>query len=287
MPNNDTSIKSIKDLQHIAPEYKDYEDAYTMAMNHSYPIRYIIAGTTKPFPTYKNKRPPTKEHYIFEYVISGKGYIYIGGAWHTLEKNNMYIVGKNDERNFYSDSNDPMHKIWCTFSSDYIETMLANYGIDSGVYNVNVYEYFEDIYKISRSSASEKEKMLKVADSIHKIILAAAASKQESLTLVARIENELISSIYNNTGLKEISARLFISRAHLIRLFKEQKGITPYQFILSEKIKVAKALLSSTELSVKSIADKLCFADEHYFSHLFKQKTGLSPLKYKARKRGK
>jgi transcriptional regulator GlxA family with amidase domain len=68
-------------------------------------------------------------------------------------------------------------------------------------------------------------------------------------------------------------------------VFKQHKGITPYQFLLNEKIKIAKALLATTEMSVKSISDKLCFADEHYFSHLFKEKTGLSPLKYKAKKR--
>lgn len=287
MTNKDKTPKSIADLKHIAPEYSDYEDAYTMAMDERYPLRYIIAGTTKPFPTYKNKRPPTKNHYIFEYVISGKGYIFIGGTWHTLEKGNMYIVGKNDERNFYSDAKDPMNKIWCTFSSDYIDTMLVNYGIGSGVYKADVYEFFANIYEISKGSLPQKEKMLWVADNIHKIILATAAAKEETPSLCTQIENELVSSIYKRVDLETLAASLFISRAHLIRLFKEQKGITPYQFILNEKIKVAKALLSSTELSVKSISDKLCFADEHYFSHLFKQKTGLSPLKYKAKKRGK
>lgn len=278
-------IKSIEDLTHIAPEYKDYEDAYTMAMDESYPIRYVIAGTTKPFPTYKNNRPPTKKHYIFEYVISGKGYIFIGGAWHTISAGNMYIVGKNDARNFYADANDPMHKIWCSFASEYIDSMLANYGISSGVYRVNVKEFFDNIYKVSKSNLSEKVKMLSVADNIHKIILATAESQDTSPTLFTQIENELISSVYTTVDLNELAERLFISRAHLIRLFKRYKGITPYQFLLNEKIKTAKALLSTTEMSVKGISEKLCFADEHYFSHLFKQKTGLSPLKYKVAKK--
>lgn len=278
-------IKSLDDLTDIAPEYKEYEDAYTLAMGDIYPIRYIISGTTKPFPTYKNNRPPTKRHYIFEYVISGKGYIFINGAWHTLSAGNMYIVGKNDARNFYSDSKDPMHKIWCTFASEYIDSMLINYGISSGVYRVDALKFFEDIYKISQSSIPESEKLFRVADNIHKIILATAASKESAPTLCAKIENELVSSIYQKINLNEIADRLFISRAHMIRIFKQYKGITPYQFLISEKIKIAKALLSTTQMSVKSISDKLCFADEHYFSHLFKTKTGLSPLKYKATKR--
>ena len=275
----------LEDLSDLVPEYSDYEDAYTMAMSEEYPIRYVIAGTTKPFPNYKNNRPPTKKHYIFEYVISGRGYIHIGGAWHTLEAGHMYIVGKNDVRNFYSDSICPMHKIWCTFSSDYIDSMLINYGLTSGVYKVDVLKYFDSIYKIAKSEIPEKDKMLATADNIHKIILDTAASKSSEQNLFSKIESELISSIYKNADLNDIATKLFISRAHLIRLFKQHKGVTPYQFLLGEKIKIAKALLSTTEMSVKSISDKLCFADEHYFSHLFKQKTGLSPLKYKATKK--
>lgn len=278
-------IKSIEDLTYIAPEYTDYEDAYTMAMDESYPIRYIISGTTKPFPTYKNNRPPTRKHYIFEYVISGKGYIFINDEWHTLSAGDMYIVGKDDARNFYSDSKDPMHKIWCSFASEYIESMLISYGISSGVYKVSVQELFVSIYEIAKSEMPEKDKLFRVAEDLHAIILKTAASLESTPALYAQIENELAASIYKSVDLGELADRFFISRAHLIRLFKQHKGITPYQFLLGEKIKIAKALLATTEMSVKSISDKLCFADEHYFSHLFKQKTGLSPLKYKATKK--
>jgi AraC-like DNA-binding protein len=286
MDNENKSIKSVEDLSYLAPEYKDYEDAYTMALDYTYPIRYIIAGTTRPYHAYKNKRPPTKKHFIFEYVISGKGYIFINNAWHTLEKGCTYIVGKNDERNFYSDAKDPMGKIWVTFSSEYIESMLSNYGISSGVYNVNTLHYFENIYEISKSTLSQKEKMLSVASNLHDIIMTLASSLGElERSVDAHIENELISSIYTKASLEDIAARLFMSRSNLIRVFKKHRGITPYQFLLDKKLEIAKALLATTEISVKGISDKLGFADEHYFSHLFKQKVGLSPLKYKAKKR--
>ena len=75
-----------------------------------------------------------------------------------------------------------------------------------------------------------------------------------------------------------------MSRTNLIRIFKKNTGITPYKFLLDEKIKVAKALLSTTNMSVKSISEKLGFSDEHYFSYLFKEKVGISPLKYKSQK---
>ena len=179
-----------------------------------------------------------------------------------------------------------MEKIWVTFSSEYIESMLSSYRICSGVYEVDTERYFEMIYEIAKGELSQKEKMLAVAENLHAIILSIAKSMRESEdSLGARIENALISSVYSKVSLDEIAARFYMSKANLIRVFKKYKGVTPYQFLLAQKIEIAKALLATTEMSVKSISDKLGFADEHYFSHLFKEKVGIPPLKYKAKKR--
>lgn len=274
--------KNYEQIQEIYPEYESYEDAYAMAMDESYPIKYLLIGRTMPFPGYKNKRPPTKKFCIFEYIVSGKGYIFLNGKWHNLIEGDMYIIGKLDERNIYADAADPMHKIWFSFSSEYIDSMLLHYGVNSGVFHVDVKGYFEKIYEASTSSALQKEKLFTVADNLHKIIMTVADTYNvEDVSIIAKIESELIASVYSKTSLDEIAARLFMSKANLIRIFKKQKGVTPYQFLLDERIKIAKALLLTTSMSVKSISEKLSFADEHYFSHLFKEKIGISPLKYK------
>jgi two-component system response regulator YesN len=38
-----------------------------------------------------------------------------------------------------------------------------------------------------------------------------------------------------------------------------------------------------TSLSVKEVAQKLCFSDEYYFSNIFKEKVGCSPSQYRKR----
>jgi two-component system response regulator YesN len=47
------------------------------------------------------------------------------------------------------------------------------------------------------------------------------------------------------------------------------------------KIKTAKKLLRENELSVKEIAEKLCFDTSNYFSKTFKKFTGSTPTDYK------
>jgi transcriptional regulator GlxA family with amidase domain len=43
----------------------------------------------------------------------------------------------------------------------------------------------------------------------------------------------------------------------------------------------ARALLSETALTVKEVAFRCGFESEHYFSRLFKRKTGLAPMAWR------
>jgi len=67
--------------------------------------------------------------------------------------------------------------------------------------------------------------------------------------------------------------------------FKRELGMTPYHYILQEKVTLAKKLLEQTELSVQEIAGRLGFSDMYYFSNLFKLKTGTAPAHYRKARR--
>ena len=277
-------LKSYNASKSMPPEHEEYEDAYTLALDEALPVKYILAGMTKPFPAYKNKRPATKKHYLFEHVISGKGYIFIRNKWYELNAGDTFILGKDDDRNFYSDVIDPMCKIYVSFASEYVDAMMFHYGVLSGVYKMGAQGCFEDIYNTVRSCGmTQSEKIFSISENIHKIIMLAAKSNQNTVTLAGKIEARLLGSICEKVSLDDIAEELFISKSTMIRAFKRAKGITPYSFLLNERIKVAKVLFSTTGLSVKAVAEKLCFADEHYFSHIFSEKVGAPPLKYKAK----
>ena len=74
---------------------------------------------------------------------------------------------------------------------------------------------------------------------------------------------------------------VFLSESQIIRIFKKDLSVSPYEYILDQKLAQARLLLRSTGLMVKEIAFQLGFCDEHYFSSLFKQKTGKTPTAYR------
>ena len=66
--------------------------------------------------------------------------------------------------------------------------------------------------------------------------------------------------------------------------FKRQTGLAPLQYHLVLKIEKAKDLLQNTNFRAKQIAFDLGFESDHYFCRLFKQKTGLTPLQFRAKR---
>ena len=80
---------------------------------------------------------------------------------------------------------------------------------------------------------------------------------------------------------ESLAASIYKSPSQAIRIFKKKYGVTPYDYYVNIRIKKAVSLLKNTRLSIKEISYRLCFCDEHYFSNLFKKKTGKSPREYR------
>lgn len=74
---------------------------------------------------------------------------------------------------------------------------------------------------------------------------------------------------------------LYISSKYLSSLLKQLTGQTAQQIIHEKLIAVAKAKLSTTELSVSEIAYQLGFEHPQSFNKLFKSKTNQSPLDFR------
>lgn len=79
-----------------------------------------------------------------------------------------------------------------------------------------------------------------------------------------------------------VANQLNISPSYLSSLLKSITGETTQQHIHNKLIEKAKIKLSTTNLTVSEIAYELGFEHSQSFSKLFKTKTNLSPLKFRA-----
>ena len=95
------------------------------------------------------------------------------------------------------------------------------------------------------------------------------------------MRNYIDANISRQITVDELASLIFKSRSQAIRIFKKEYGKTPYDYLLESRIKQSKILLKNTNLLIKEIAFKVGFADEHYFSDLFKRKCGTTAMQYR------
>ena len=80
--------------------------------------------------------------------------------------------------------------------------------------------------------------------------------------------------------LDDIAKGCSMSVSKLKLICKEEANCSPISLFISLKIDEAKRMITETSLNFTQIAERLGFTSVHYFSKLFKKKTGLSPSDY-------
>ena len=72
-----------------------------------------------------------------------------------------------------------------------------------------------------------------------------------------------------------------VSEGYFERIFKEQTGVSPTEYINSIRLFHIKTLLKDMNLTLEAIAESLGFCDSGYLCRLFKSKTGMTPSEYR------
>lgn len=105
------------------------------------------------------------------------------------------------------------------------------------------------------------------------------ASVQDSIEKLRLFLNE---NYMHDFRLDQIAQELNFNSSYLSKWFVKIVGETPSIYIIHLRMSKAKNLLQSMlELTVKQVGELVGYADQNYFSRLFKQQTGLSPSQYR------
>ena len=74
---------------------------------------------------------------------------------------------------------------------------------------------------------------------------------------------------------------LDLSQFHFSRLFKQSLGLSPYQYLIEQRIERAKQLLKETNQSILDIALNCGYNSHSHLSKQFRQVTGMTPKAYR------
>lgn len=108
------------------------------------------------------------------------------------------------------------------------------------------------------------------------------AVSPERIRLLKEI-NEYLDAHYTDPDLKisRIAERFNFSPNYFSTMYRQEIGETFSDSLARLRINKAKELLCATNLKVSELALQCGYKDPHYFSHVFKKKTGLTPSQFK------
>jgi len=283
-----SDFKSIKKVD--IEEFSGLENEVFFAPWHETeitPIRLMRFGITYPNKDYYIKRAPSP-CFIIEYIVSGSGYLEINGEKHTLKAGDAYIIHQGDFCEYYADKENPYTKYWINLECMYFFTeVLRLYDInDRLIRGIDLSGHFEEIFKLEELSDRNDEIYIPLSKIVFGMLMDIALHKKQygksiKNELAYLVKNELDKSVGAYITVDDIAKKLYHSKNDVIRQFKKQYNMTPYAYLIEQRILRAKNILVNTDKSLAQIANYLCFSSEYHFSNCFKKKVGVSPREYR------
>jgi AraC-like DNA-binding protein len=87
-------------------------------------------------------------------------------------------------------------------------------------------------------------------------------------------------NLRENITLKNLSEKACMSTTSFYRFFKRELGMSPIEFVISEKLRCAKQLLKNPTIQINEVCYLSGFEDSNYFIRLFKKHEGITPKQY-------
>lgn len=100
-------------------------------------------------------------------------------------------------------------------------------------------------------------------------------------SIINKICSIIVENISNEKILDLVSLEVGLSRDYIGKLFRSKLGITIGEYCTIAKIQYAKKMLQDSNMKIYEISEFLGYSTVDYFSKLFKNNVGLTPMQYR------
>lgn len=229
----------------------------------------------------------TDDSYYMYYIESGSMFVTLNQKMFTLTKNDLLLVKKYVDVSFSTTS----VKLYAVefdgkLTSDYLQAIgnMASPGISmidfSGIImfflklkELSLYDVRNEVY----ISFNLEAILVEMYTRIHYGNDKENPRNYAVLQALFYIERNVESRI----KLEDLCEFVGYSVYHFSRIFKNEVGMSPYEYIIKFRLDLAKHLLITTSLPVRDISRKCGYTNEVNFYNIFKKNFNITPRKYR------
>jgi two-component system response regulator YesN len=108
-----------------------------------------------------------------------------------------------------------------------------------------------------------------------------AEAANETESVIETVKRYIALNIDQDLSRETVSEQVYLHPDHLTRLFKKETGHTITDYVLLERIKLAKELLTQSNIPISSISSSVGYSNFSHFTKVFKKYTDMGPTEYR------
>jgi len=252
-----------------------------------HPLNVYMMGISYCDRTYRIERSEY-DRYVIEYTVDGEGTLETAGQRFTVRPGDTYFLYSGIPHKYYC-SGERWEKLWVVVDGPLAKALFQNYLPDHPyvLSGLNIKRYMYDIIETGfKENISYSEMTEQVALTVHKILIESARRDNNRIRLLPeRIKEYIDERIGDPMSLDGMAKEFHYSKNHLINVFREKYGCTPYSYYEVKRLEAAKELLMWDNESVSEISDKMGFDSPQYFFKRFKKVYGVTPTQMRKSRR--
>ena len=244
-------------------------------------------------------------------ILSGKGGYYVEGTTYEVEAGDIIICNPGvKHRNIVLNKTEPTVEFFTGFYGYHFKNMppgsivLKDGGCLLRLPTDARYEVLKQCYAmLAENEACQigkyfmlKAHLMQILLIMMREIVGTPQQKQKGCNFesynksyaVKKIVNYLNENYGQKISLDRIAHNMYLSPVYVSKIFKEETGESPINYLIKIRLEKARDILSGEgEGSIKSIANAVGYEDVYHFSKLFKKYYGISPQNYRKQVQGK
>lgn len=236
-----------------------------------------------------NTKRNNLESYLLVYVVSGSGTLKYNGTTYNVNAEECFFIDCSKKHSYESSNTSPWEIFWVHFngatSKEYYNIIVNQY---SNVFKIdtandailNIYNELISINKDGKPFAELISSELIV--SLLTNILKEKYSENDIMNeKLSEVKQYIDAHFTEKISLEYLTEAFYISKYHLIRIFKKKYHKTITEYIIYRRINYAKRLLRFTNKSIEEISELTGFCDQNYFNKQFKKIEGITGSSYR------
>lgn len=271
-------------------EYIEYEYIINNPLYVNSSLTLFLCGWENCRPGH-NFGPAIRAHYLFHYILKGKGKFYSGGHCYNISENQGFLISPGESTYYVADEEEPWSYCWFGFDGYEVKSILENCNLSkenpiftdksNGIFR---HELLSLVQLFEKSHCNEYEAL----GHLYMVFSKMQQKKKESVkTYDKSYADKAIDFIRHNYSydikITDISKSIGIDRTYLYKLFMKIHNISPQQYLIQFRLHMACKLLESSNITITEVSYSCGFKDAPAFYKHFKNRYGVTPLEYRNR----